>query len=139
MVTRIQSQVGVAANRVFVVDKLRLQDSNIPNFQIEPVSMTILGDECGVNAFDLRFQVHAVTKTEYDFAAKPTQKLVKDTSQKGAFQYAVDVATALNKWDTAGSENMVILGIANGGVDDTTGLSHATASFRTFLRAFSDG
>lgn len=137
--SRLQSQLSVAANRVFVVDKLRLIDPNVPNFQIEPVSMTIVGDEVGVNAFYLDFRVHSVTKTEYDYSDKPTQKLTKATSAKGAFQYATDVANALNKYVATGAENIVIMSIINGGVDITTGLSHATTTFRTMLRVFSDG
>lgn len=137
--TRLQSQLSVAANRVFVVDKLRLIDPNVPNFQIEPVSMTIMADESGTNAFYLDFRVHAVTKTEYDYSDKPTQKLVRATAQKGAFQYAADAASALNKYEATGASNIVIMSLINGGVDLTTGLSHATATFRTMLRVFSDG
>jgi hypothetical protein len=137
--TRLQSQLSVAANRVFVVDKLRLIDPNVPNFQIEPVSMNIMADESGTNAFYLDFRVHAVTKTEYDYSDKPTQKLVRATSQKGAFQYATDVAGALNKYEATGASNIVITSLINGGVDTTTGMSHATATFRTMLRVFADG
>jgi hypothetical protein len=137
--TRLQSQLSVAANRVFVVDKLRLIDPNVPNFQIEPVSMNIIADESGTNAFYLDFRVHAVTKTEYDYSDKPTQKLVRATSQKGAFQYATDVAGALNKYEATGASNIVITSLINGGVDTTTGMSHATATFRTMLRVFADG
>lgn len=137
--SRLQTQLSVAANRIFVVDKLRLIDPNVPNFQIEPVRMIVMGDECGLNAFQLDFSVHAVTKTEYDYSDKPTQKLVRATSQKGAFQYATDVASALNKHEPAGAENIVIMSITNGGVDQATGMSHATATFRTMLRVFADG
>ena len=137
--TRLQSQVSVAENRVFVVDKLTLIDPNVPNFQIQPVSMNIVADESGTNAFYLDFQVHAVTKTEYDYANKPTQKLVRATGAKGAFQYAADAASALNKYEAAGASNIVIMSIVNGGVDTATGLSHATATFRTMLRVFADG
>lgn len=137
--TRLQSQLSVAENRVFVVDKLRLIDPNVPNFQIEPVSMNIIADESGTNAFYLDFRVHAVTKTEYDYSDKPTQKLIRATLQKGAFQYATDAASALNKYEATGAANIVIMSIINGGVDTTTGMSHATATFRTMLRVFADG
>ena len=137
--TRLQSQLSVAENRVFVVDKLRLIDPNVPNFQIEPVRMIVMGDECGLNAFQLDFSVHAVTKTEYDYSDKPTQKLIRATPEKGAFQYATDAASALNKYEATGAANIVIMSIINGGVDTTTGMSHATATFRTMLRVFADG
>ena len=137
--TRIASQLSLAANRVFVVDKLKLLDSNVPNFQIEPVSMNIMADEVGVNAFFLDFRVHAIAKVEYDFAGKTTQKLTRATSAKGAFQYATDVASALNKYEATGASNIVIMSIIAGGVDEVTGLSHATATFRTMLRVFADG
>ena len=139
VITRLNSQTSLASNRIFVVDKLRLQDSAVPNFQIEPVSMTILGDETGLNVFQLEFRVHAVVKVEYDFASKPTQALTRATASKGAFQYAVDIGSALNKHEVTGSENIVIMSVINGGMDDVTGLAHATITFRTLLRVYTDG
>jgi hypothetical protein len=95
--------------------------------------MNIIADESGTNAFYLDFRVHAVTKTEYDYSDKPTQKLIRATPQKGAFQYATDAASALNKYEATGAANIVIMSIINGGVDTTTGMSHATATFRTYV------
>ena len=139
IITRLSSQLSVASNRIFVVDRLRLIDPNVPNFQIEPISMNIMADETGTNAFYLDFRVHAVVKSEYDYSSKPTQKLVRATADKGAFQLATDVASALNKHEATGASNIVIMSLVNGGVDQTTGLSHATATFRTMLRVFADG
>lgn len=139
MAARLQGQTGLENYRCFVVDKLRLQESSIPNLQIEPVSMTVMGDETGLNIFVMEYKVHAVVKVEYDFADKQTQRLTKATGQKGAFQMAYDAAAALNKYEVTGSENQVFMRIDNGGVDDTMGLAYATATFRTFVRVMTDG
>lgn len=137
--TRLQGQLSVAANRCFVVDKLRLVDSAVPNFQIEPSALVIMGEETGLNIFVVEYKVHAVAKVEYDFDSKQTQRLTKATGQKGAFQQALDAASALNKHEPTGAENQVFLRLDNGGVDETTGLAYATATFRSYVRCLADG
>jgi hypothetical protein len=136
LATRLSSQMSVAANRCFIVDKLHLQDSAVPNFQIEPSSMIVMGDETGLNVFVLEYKVHAVVKVEYDFARRMTEKLVDN---KSAFQEAFNAASALNKYEPTGAENQVFLRLENGNHDSQAGLTYATATFRTFLRVLADG
>jgi len=130
---------AMAANRCFVVDRLRLVDTAVPNYQIEPSSMVIIGEETGLNIFLVDYKVHAVVKVEYDFDGKQTQRLTKATGQKGAFQLALEAAVRLNKHEPTGAENQVFLRLDNGGVDEATGLGHATAHFRSYLRVMADG
>jgi len=136
LATRLSSQMSLSANRCFVVDKLHLQESAVPNFQIEPSSMVIMGDETGLNIFVLEYKVHAVAKVEYDFAKRMTERLVDN---KSAFQEAFNAASALNKYEPTGAENQVFLRLDNGTYDAETGLTYATATFRTFVRVLADG
>jgi len=137
--TRLQSQLSMAANRCFVVDKMMLVNSAVPNFQIEPSTLIIMGEETGLNVFAVEYKVHAVVKVEYDFDGKKGEQLTKATGAKGAFQRAFDAASALNKHEPTGAENQVFLRLDNGGVDETTGLAYATATFRSYVRVLADG
>jgi len=136
---RLQSQLSMAANRCFVVDKMMLVNSAVPNFQIEPSTLIIMGEETGLNVFAVEYKVHAVVKVEYDFDGKKDEQLTKATGAKGAFQRAFDAASALNKHEPTGAENQVFLRLDNGGVDETTGLAYATATFRSYVRVLADG
>jgi hypothetical protein len=134
---RIASQLSLAGNRVFVVDKLRLQDSAVPNIQIEPVSLTALGDMSGLNGSAIEYRVHAVVKVEYDFAKRMTESLVDN---KSAFLTANAAAAALKGYvPNSGSSEQVWMKLDAGTHDDLTGLVSASATMRSFVRIMADG
>ena len=137
LITRIQSQMTVAAHRIFVVDKLRLQDAAVPNFQIEPVSMIPLAENTGVNVCLIEYRVHSVVKVEYDSGGRMTEKLVDN---KSAFLQTNTVADALLGMAETTSYGRQIFVRMDGGVyDETHGLTTATGTFRCHVRTLSDG
>lgn len=134
---RVATQLSYAANRVFVVDKLRLQDSAVPNIQIEPVSLTALGDMSGLNGSAIEYRLHAVVKVEYDFAKRMTESLVDN---KSAFLTVNAAAAALVGYvPNTGSSEQVWVRLDGGAHDDLTGLVSASATMRSFVRIMADG
>jgi hypothetical protein len=135
--TRLATQLSFAQNRVFLVDKLRMSDSAVPNLQIELMSLTAVADNTGLNVSTIEYKVHAVVKVEKDFGKSSTQRL-SDT--KSAFLVARNAANALRLWkpDT-GSSNQVWTRLDSGSHDDAAGLASASASFRSFIRLMDDG
>ena len=134
---QIATQLSYAGNRVFVVDKLRLQDSAVPNIQIEPISLSAAGDMSGLNVSLIDYRVHAVVKVEYDFAKRMTESLVDN---KSAFLTANAAATALIGYvPNTGSSEQVWMKLDAGAHDDTTGLVSASATMRSFVRIMADG
>lgn len=137
LITRIQSQMTVAANRIFVVDKLRLQDAAVPNFQIEPVSMIPLAENTGVNVCLIEYRVHSVVKVEYDAGGRMTEKLV---DSKSAFLQTNTVANALlGMAETTSYSRQIFVRMDGGVYDETHGLTTATGTFRCHVRTLSDG
>lgn len=135
--TKIATELSYASNRVFVVDKLRLQDSAVPNIQIEPVSLTALGDMSGLNGSAIEYRLHAVVKVEYDFAKRMTESLVDN---KSAFLTANAAAAALVGYaPNSGSSGQVWMRLDGGSHDDLTGLVSASATMRSFVRIMADG
>ena len=134
---RVATQLSYASNRVFVVDKLRLQDSAVPNIQIEPVSLTALGDMSGLNGSAIEYRLHAVVKVEYDFAKRMTESLVDN---KSAFLTVNAAAAALIGYvPNTGSSEQVWVRLDGGAHDDLTGLVSASATMRSFVRIMADG
>lgn len=134
---RIATQLSYAGNRVFVVDKLRLQDSAVPNIQIEPISLSAAGDMSGLNVSLIDYRVHAVVKVEYDFAKRMTESLVDN---KSAFLTANAAAEALIGYvPNSGSSEQVWMKLDAGTHDDLTGLVSASATMRSFVRIMADG
>lgn len=134
---RVATQLSYAGNRVFVVDKLRLQDSAVPNIQIEPVSLTALGDMSGLNGSAIEYRLHAVVKVEYDFAKRMTESLVDN---KSAFLTVNAAAAALVGYvPNTGSSEQVWVRLDGGSHDDLTGLVSASATMRSFVRIMADG
>jgi hypothetical protein len=134
---RIATQLSYASNRVFVVDKLRLQDSAVPNIQIEPISLSAAGDMSGLNVSLIDYRVHAVVKVEYDFAKRMTESLVDN---KSAFLTANAAAEALIGYvPNTGSSGQVWMKLDAGTHDDMTGLVSASATMRSFVRIMADG
>jgi len=137
VITRIQSQLTVAAHRVFVVDKLRLQDAAVPNFQIEPVSMIPLAENTGANTCIVEYKVHSVVKVEYDAGGRMTEKLVDN---KSAFLQMNTVAAALlGMAETTSYTRQMFLRMDSGAHDEAQGLTTATGHFRCHVRTLSDG
>jgi hypothetical protein len=135
--TQIKTALGYSSNRVFVVDRMRLQESAIPNIQIEPVSLTPLADNVGLNACQIEYRVHAVVKVEYDFAKRFTEALVDN---KSAFLTANSVAEALRGFiPGTGSSSQVFMKLDSGAHDDATGLASASVTMRSFIRILADG
>lgn len=133
---RVATQLSYASNRVFVVDKLRLQDSAVPNIQIEPVSLTALGDMSGLNGSAIEYRLHAVVKVEYDFAKRMTESLVDN---KSAFLTVNAAAAALVGYvPNTGSSEQVWIRLDGGAHDDLTGLVSASATMRSFVRIMAD-
>lgn len=133
---RVATQLSYASNRVFVVDKLRLQDSAVPNIQIEPVSLTALGDMSGLNGSAIEYRLHAVVKVEYDFAKRMTESLVDN---KSAFLTVNAAAAALVGYvPNTGSSEQVWVRLDGGAHDDLTGLVSASATMRSFVRIMAD-
>ena len=126
-----------AANRVFVVDKLRLQDSAVPNIQIEPVSMVPLAPNTGANTYVIEYKIHAVVKVEYDMGGRMTERLVDD---KSSFLTANTVAGILiGMEDTTSYSRQICVRVDGGSHDDTLGLTTSAATFQCHVRTLSDG
>lgn len=135
--TRLNSQLAYATNRIFIVDKLRMTDAAVPNLQIEPVSLTAVGDNTGLNVCTLEYRVHALVKVERDFEKSSTERLV---GPKSAFLIARNVANALRLWKPdAGSTNQVFMRLDGGQHDDSAGLASASATFRCYIRLMDNG
>jgi hypothetical protein len=133
--------------RAFVVDKLRLQSSAVPCFQIEPISLQTIGEQSGMNAMVLEYKIHAVVKVEMDYGKQPSQRLISDSIRsgedlpKGAFPMALAIADRLRVMQGVGSgyDAQVLLRVEGGASDDLEGLTSAYAHFRTMIRINGDG
>ena len=134
-----------ASNRVFVVDKLRLQDGAVPNLQIEPISLQAIAEYSSMNIMAFEYKVHAVVKVELDQGQRSQKRMIGDSPgggayPKGAFKWATDVADRLIGYKpNTGSESQVFLRLENGTHDDVEGLASAAAHFRTMVRLMADG
>lgn len=133
-----------ASNRVMVVDKLRLQDSAVPNLQIEPMNLSAIGEYTSMNVVAFEYKVHAVVKVELDMGERSQRRMVGDPQYdiypKGAFPWAVKVADRLIGYKpNAGCESQVFLRLENGTHDEVAGLASAAAHFRTMIRLMVDG
>ena len=136
----------VAGNSIFVVDRLRLQNMAVPCLQLEPVTITSMGENSGMNIVHFEYRVHAIVKVELDFGKGSEQALLAEGSTtsgaaaRGAFALAVEVVSALiGTKPSAGSEVQVFMRLENGGGADLEGLTTASATFRTMLRLTNDG
>lgn len=133
----IQSGASLAAGRVYVVDKLRLQDAAVPNIQIEPVSMIPLSENTGVQVCIVEYKVHAVVKVERDLAGRMTERLVDDRS---SFLLANTITGILKGIvDTVSYSKQVFIRMDGGAYDEAEGLTTTAASFKCHLRTLSDG
>lgn len=148
IVTRLTGSLGVtiASGRIFVVDKLRLQSASVPNIQLEPISLTVLGEHAGVNAMSLEYKAHAVVKVEQDIGKRETRSLLADAPTvgvlpRGAFPLALQVASTLQGWEPSSTwgDAQVLLRVEGGIQDDVEGLTTAYAQFRTMIRLMNDG
>lgn len=133
-----------ASERVAVVDKLRLQDSAVPNLQIEPISLQAIGEYASMNVMAFEYKVHAVVKVELDPGQRAQKRMIGDAPTggypKGAFAWAVQVSDRLIGYKpNTGSEAQVFLRLENGTHDDVAGLASAAAHFRTMVRLMADG
>ena len=145
MVTRIQTQLpaSIASTRIFVVDRLTLQSGVVPSIQIEPLNLTVLGENSGMNAMLMEYRIHVVVRVELDLGKRDTKRLLTDGSTgvlpRGAFPLAFEVAKTLSAFDpSAGVDAQVLLRVENGQHDDIEGLASAYAQFRTMIRTVSD-
>jgi len=145
MVTRIQSQLPatIASTRIFVVDRLTLQSGVVPSIQIEPLNLTTIGENSGMNAMVLEYRIHVVVRVELDLGKRDTKRLLMDGSTgilpRGAFPLAFEVAKTLAGFDpSTGVDAQVLLRVENGQHDDIEGLASAFAQFRTMIRTVSD-
>ena len=134
----IATALAYSTNRVFVVDRLRLQDSAVPNIQIQPVGMSAVGDQSGLNVCAVDYKVHAVVKVERDFAQRATESLV---GARSAFFVANIAANALRLYTPAGSgaSNQVFMRLEIGEHNESEGLTSACATMRSFVRLNDDG
>ena len=145
MLFRSDPAATVASNRVFVVDRLRLQDGAVPNLRIEPLSIQAIGEYSSMNVMAFEYKVHAVVKVELDQGQRAQKRMVGDKPvggayPKGAFKWATDVADRLIGYKPDnGSESQVFMRLENGTHDDVEGLASAAAQFRTMLRLMTDG
>jgi hypothetical protein len=148
IVTRLSSGIGVtfATGRIFVVDKLRLQNAPVPNIQLEPISLSTLGEYAGVNAMALEYKAHAVVKVEQDIDNRSTRSLLANAPMagvlpRGAFPLAVQIASTLQGWepDATWGDAQVLLKVEGGIHDEVEGLTTAYAHFRTMIRVLNDG
>lgn len=125
-----------AANRVFIVDKLRLQDSAVPNIQIEPISMVPLSENTGVDVCLVEYKIHAVVKVEYDMGGRMTERLVDDKSSFLTANTVVGILVAMA--DTTTYSRQIFVRMDGGAHDDTLGLTTAAATFRCNVRTLND-
>ena len=132
----IETNASLAYNRVYVVDKLRLQDAAVPNIQIEPVSMVPMSPNTGVHTCIIEYKVHAVVKVEYDMGGRMTKKLV---GTKSAFLNANFVTAILAAMvDTTSYSRQAWLRMDGGAHDDALGLTTAATTFQCHVRIQSD-
>lgn len=136
--TALATGLSYSSNRVFVVDRLRLQDSAVPNIQIQPISLSAVGDQTGLNVCAIEYRVHAVVKVERDVANRMTESLVGGRS---AFLVANSAANLLRGHvpTGAGASNQVFMRLENGEHNDVEGLSSASAVMRSYIRLNDDG
>lgn len=135
--TQLSNQLSYAQNRVFVVDKLSLQDSAVPNLQIQPMSMTAVANNTGLNVCDIQYRIHAVVRVERDFAKRQTERLIDDRS---AFLVANSAANALRNFKpNTGSSNQVFVSLEDGAYDELTKLGSASVTMRSYIRLNDDG
>ena len=132
----IETGATLPGNRVFVVDKLRLQDSAVPNIQIEPISMVTLSPNTGVHVYLIEYKVHAVTKVESDMGGRMTKRLI---SGKSAFFYVKFVSAILAAMvDTTSYSRQIFLRSDGGAHDDALGLTTAASTFQCYVRMQND-
>lgn len=141
----LDPNTATPVNRVFVVDKLRLQDAAVPNLQIEPLSLAAIAEYSSMNVMSFEYRVHAVVKVELDQGQRAEKRMVGNTPvgenyPKGAFTWAVAVADRLIGYKpNNGSDAQVFLRLESGQSDDVEGLASASAHFRTMVRLMTDG
>lgn len=147
VVTRLTAAMGttIASGRIFVVDRLRLQNSAVPNIQLEPVSLVTLAEYSGTNAMALEYKAHVVVKVEQDIGKRETRSLLADAPTagvfpRGAFPIAMLVASTLQGWEPSATwgDAQVLLRVEGGTHDELEGLTTAFAHFRTMIRTMND-
>lgn len=136
LASAIETGATLPDNRVYVVDKLRLQDAAVPNIQIEPVSMVPLSPNTGVHVCLIEYKVHAVVKVEYDMGGRMTKRLV---GTKSAFLNANFVTAILAAMaDTTSYSRQIFVRMDGGAHDDALGLTTAATTFQCHVRIQSD-
>lgn len=128
--------LGISTSRFAVVDKVRLESDSAPNYQFEPVSLSVLGDNTGLNIFKIEYRIHVIQSSRSDFGTTSRNAMTLPAS---AFHKAVGLAGQVGGLEPYGSDRQVFVRVDNGGLDEESGLYHASAFFYSYIKLTPDG
>lgn len=130
-------ELGITTNRIFMVDRLRLQIASFPNLQVQMLSMVPLAPNNGINCCVIEYKIHVVTKVEYDMGDRLTERLVGGQS---SYYNATLIANKMRTMPTGTAySRQMFVGIQDGAHDDKAGITSASVQFKTYLRNMNDG